>query len=230
MQLLLIERVASEQTPLAKQLLAAGLRLDFARCPSEAKGIMALLRHDLALIDLSPPNHGAKALLAERNAGGHIPMIALVPKTALAGCGAGLLHRADDWVLKPVAMPELMARIRAVLDRARHGGTRTYRAGALIVSRDARQASFAGVPLALSMRERAALAILVRHLAHPVPRAMLEAAVYGPERPPSRNATEALLSRLRRSLESAACPARITAVRSVGWRLTIAEQDGGPSR
>ncbi|MEM9974672.1 MAG: response regulator transcription factor [Pseudomonadota bacterium] len=213
---------------MAQQLLAKGLRVDCARGPSEAREIMAHVRHDLALLDLSTPSYEAKALLADRQAGRLIPMIALIPVDALAKCKPGLLQRADDWVPKPVAMSELMARINAVLHRRRFGGARAHRAGALIVSADAQQVSFAGAPVALSMRERAALAILVRHLAHPVPRARLDAAIYGPELPPSPNATEALMSRLRRALKSAGCPARITAVRGIGWRLTMPDTHGGP--
>lgn len=226
MRLLIMTGVSGNRTPIWRQLVAAGLEVDQVRGSSEARDMLAHGRHDVALIDVPPSDREARELLAERRAGQHVPVIALIPAEVLARCKPELLSHVDDWVPKPVSMSELMARMRAVLHRAGRGETRVHRAGALVVSADARQVTFAGTALALSMRERAALSILVRHLAHPVPRARLDAVLYGHDGTPSPNATEALMSRLRRSLRTAGCPARISAVRGIGWRLTIPEPDG----
>lgn len=230
MQLLLIDRHASEAAPLAKRLAAEGMRLDFARTASDAKDMMAIVRYDLAVVDLSPPNLSARTLLMERETGAHIPMIVLMPEAALTGDQRNLLSHADDWMPKPVAVPELIARIRTVHGRASGAGTRVLRAGGLAVSPEARRATFHGTPIVLSPREFTILALLVRHAAHPVPRAMLVAAAYGHGTSISANAVEAVMSRLRRALKAAGCRVRILAVRGVGWRLVVPQHKGGLGR
>ena len=220
MRLLLIDKDASAQAPLARQLADKGLRLKLATCARTARDVMAQVPHDIALVDLSAPDPQAQALLAERNAGQHIPMIALVPEAALAGRISDVLHFADDWVAKPVGLPELLARIRTVRERTKGGALRSLRTGALIVHPDAGQASHAGTPLALSQRELTALAVLVRHAGHVVPRAMLNATVYGAGVATTPNAIEAVLSRLRRKVRAVGCTARSDALRGIGWCLT----------
>ncbi|MEL6208307.1 MAG: response regulator transcription factor [Pseudomonadota bacterium] len=228
MRLLLIESSGFERTPLARQLRAAGLPLDHVCGSSEAQGHLAATRYDLALVDLSLADRRAQALLEERQAGAHIPMIALVPKDSLARSGPGLALCADDWVSKPVVLPELTARIRAILGAG--GAAKTYRAGALIVRPDAGHACYEGSALDLSKRELAALTILVRCAPYTVPRPTLEAATYGAGTDVTPNAIEAVLSRLRRALKRADSPVRIVALRGIGWRLTIPEQEGDPMR
>ncbi|MEJ6394228.1 response regulator transcription factor [Gymnodinialimonas sp. 2305UL16-5] len=221
MNLLLIDRFACPEAPLATGLAAERMHLDLARGLTEAQAMMAARRYDVALADLSASDGAARRILIGWGAGGPVPLIALVPTAMLNGPVGRVLYLADDWMTKPLAQAELVARIRAVHARKTEWRVRALRAGKLTVSPDAPKACFDGTPLALSARQLEVLRRLMRRSGHPVPRATLEAAAYGPDQAHSANAIEAVVSRLRRSLKAAGSRARIEAVRRVGWRLVI---------
>lgn len=223
MRLLVIDNNPSEWAPLMGHPLATDrplngtCRMSCDRCRIAAQG------YELRLVELASLDPGTQARLDARFACGHVPVIALVPKDALP---ENRRHQASQ----PVAMPKLMARVQGILDRSGAVPARTFRAAGLAVSPATGHASFDGRLLVLSARELAALARLVRYAPHPVPRQTLEASVYGTGAGVTSNAIEAVLSRLRRTLKDAGCPARIVALRGMGWLLKSPERDEGQGR
>ncbi|MEM7722405.1 MAG: winged helix-turn-helix domain-containing protein [Pseudomonadota bacterium] len=223
MHLLFIQRSDATRAPFGSRRLATGLRLDITRRPYLDDNPTQDVRYDLALVDTSRLDPFAQARLDERQAHGHVPVIALLPEEALDCTG-------KDRGGKRVAMPKLMGRIKGILECHAGPAVRTYQLGALRVRPDLGQASFAGTHVTLSPRELSALTLLVRHAPHAVPRPTLERAVYGADAVISPNAIEAVLSRLRRSRTQIGCPARIVARRGIGWQLTTPDTTGGQSQ
>jgi two-component system OmpR family response regulator len=117
MRLLLVE----DHPPLAEAVLAAlsraGFTVDHAASAEEARDLAALAHHDLAILDLGLPDADGLRLLAEWRAVRPLPVIVLTARDRLEDRLAGLDGGADDYVVKPVEMDELLARCRAVLRR-----------------------------------------------------------------------------------------------------------------
>lgn len=219
MHLLVIARSNSKPTPFLAHVMALGRPLVGVSPASAGQCHIAGPGFDLRLVELASLDPGTQRRLDARYACAHVPVIALVPKDALPDSRR---NRAFELV----AMPNLVASVQSMLDSSGETPAKTYRAAGLAVSPETGHASFGDRPLVLSARELAALARLVRYAPRPVPRQTLEASVYGTGASFSSNAIEAVLSRLRRALRNAGCPARIVALRGMGWHLTTPERDG----
>ncbi len=122
-------------------------------------------------------------------------------------------------VVKPVEMPELVARCRAVLRRPGDRAATVLRLGPLLLDTAARSVSLDGVPVVLGRRELGVLEQLMRSTGRVASRRYLEEAIYRLDDEVTPNALEAAVSRLRRALEAAGCPVPIVNVRGVGWMV-----------
>jgi two-component system OmpR family response regulator len=158
-------------------------------------------------------------LLPALRDGGRVPVIVMTARDQLRDRLAGLDGGADDYVVKPVEMPELLARCRAVLRRPGDRSDTILRFGALELDTAARSVSWDGRSVALGRRETTVLEHLMRAVGRVAPRRTLEEAVYGFDDEVGPNALEASVSRLRRALAAAGCPLPIVTVRGVGWML-----------
>ncbi len=148
-----------------------------------------------------------------------MPVIVLTARDHLADRLAGLDGGADDYVIKPVEMPELVARCRAVLRRPGDRSGTIITLGPLSLDTATRNVSVGGHPVTLGRREVSVLEHLMRNAGRVSARAVLEEALYGIDDQVSPNALDAAVSRLRRSLEAAGCPLPIVTVRGIGWML-----------
>ncbi|KIT14614.1 response regulator transcription factor [Jannaschia aquimarina] len=219
MRVLLIE----DHPPLAEAvrdaLRRAGFAVDHAATSADAREMAALAEHDLCLLDLGLPDGDGLRLLPELRRDGRVPVIVLTARDQLSDRLAGLDGGADDYVVKPVEMPELVARCRAVLRRPGDRAGTILRVGPLELDVPARSASLDGTTLPLGRREVTVLEHLLRNAGRVATRRALEEAVYGFDDEVGPNALEASVSRLRRTLEAAECPIPIVTVRGVGWML-----------
>lgn len=219
MRILLIE----DHPPLAEAvrdaLRRAGFTVDHAGCAHDAREMAALADHALVLLDLGLPDGDGLQLLGELRGGGRAPVIILTARDQLADRLAGLDGGADDYIVKPVDMPELVARCRAVLRRPGGRAGAVLENGPLVLDTSSRSASVNGAPLGLARRELSLLEHLMRAAGRVATREALEQAIYGFDDEVGPNALEASVSRLRRALEAAGCPAPIVTVRGVGWML-----------
>lgn len=173
----------------------------------------------LVLLDLGLPDGDGLRLLPILRDGGRVPIIVLTARDQLADRLAGLDGGADDYVVKPVEMPELVARCRAVLRRPGDRSGTILRIGVLSLDTAARSVSVNGVPVPFGRREVGVLEQLMRAAGRVASRHVLEEAIYGFDQEVSPNALDAAVSRLRRGLEAAGCPLPIVTVRGVGWML-----------
>jgi two-component system OmpR family response regulator len=215
--------LTEDHLPLAEAigdaLRRAGFAVDHAATSGSARELAALADYDLMILDLGLPDGDGLHLLPLLRANGRVPVIVLTARDQLSDRLAGLDGGADDYVVKPVEMPELVARCRAVLRRPGDRSGTTLCLGHLQLDTVARSASVAGVPVPLGRREVTVLEHLMRASGRVASRRALEEAVYGFDDEVGPNALEASVSRLRRALEAAGCPTPIVTVRGIGWML-----------
>jgi len=218
-RILLVE----DHLPLAEAvtdaLRRAGFAVDHATSAGEARRMADLTSYALVLLDLGLPDRDGLTLLPVLRRGGRSPVIVLTARDQLEDRLAGLDGGADDYIVKPVEMPELVARCRAVLRRPGERAETVLRIGPLALDTVARTASVDDARIALGRREIGVLEQLMRAAGRVAPRRVLEEAIYTFDDEVGPNALEAAVSRLRRSLDAAGCPLPIVTVRGVGWML-----------
>lgn len=224
MRVLLVEDHVPLADAVSDALRRAGFTVDHAASADDAVEMAALADHALVILDRGLPDGDGLRVLPKLRDNGRVPVIVLTARDQLADRLAGLDGGADDYVVKPVEMPELVARCRAVLRRPGDRSGTTLRIGPLELDTAARSATVHGAAVALGRREVTVLEHLMRATGRVVPRGALEEAVYGFDDDVGQNALDASVSRLRRALKAAGCPTPIVTVRGLGWMLPHEEQ------
>ena len=216
MRLLLVEDDTMIGEAVQDLLRAAHHAVDWARNGLEADAALAAHRYDLVLLDLGLPGrdglHVLRALRARRD---RTPVLITTARDAVAQRVQGLDAGADDYLLKPFDMDELLARIRAL---ARRAGGRTddvYESGGVRIQPATREASVDGQPVTLSAREWAVLEPLLARPGAVLSRAQLEDKLYGWGEEISSNAVEVYVHGLRKKLGAGL----IVTVRGVGYMV-----------
>ncbi|MEE4638540.1 MAG: response regulator transcription factor [Wenzhouxiangella sp.] len=224
MRILLVEDHPSLAEAVTDALRRGGFAVDHALSATQAKAMASSAGYDLILLDLGLPDGDGLQLLPKLRLGGQVPVIVLTARDQLHDRIAGLDGGADDYVVKPVEMSELLARCRAVLRRPGERAEATLRVGPLALDTVSRTVSVGDVPVTLGRRESGVLEQLMRSAGRVSTRRVLEEAIYGFDDEVGPNALEAAVSRLRRALEAADCPLPIVTVRGVGWMLVKQER------
>ncbi|WP_050401215.1 response regulator transcription factor [Bradyrhizobium embrapense] len=172
--------------------------------------------YDIALLDLGlPSTDGLDVLKAIRERASRLPVIILTARDALDDRIRGLDLGADDYLVKPFEIAELLARMRAVLRREGSGAPPVLTNGALHLDPATREAIFCEEKAVLSAREFALLQALLTRPGTILSRAELERQIYGWREEVESNAVEFLIHAVRRKLGAAA----IRNVRGVGWMV-----------
>ena len=217
MRILLVEDHPGLAEALIAALSRAGFTVDHAGKLAQARTFMQHAEYSLIILDRGlPDGDGLQLLLAERSPI-NIPVILLTAKDQLADRISGLDAGADDYIVKPVEMPELIARCRAVLRRPGERGVSNMVLGEISFDLNSRTVTVAQQPLLLSRRELGLLEQLLRAAGRVSPRRMLEEAIYNFDDEVGPNALEAAISRLRKALIGSGCT--IVTIRGVGWML-----------
>ena len=198
----------------------AGYAVDWVRDGAAAELALGNGAYDLALLDLGlPRKDGLEVLKSVRRARSDVPVLIITARDAVADRVAGLDVGADDYLVKPFDLDELLARARAVIRRRAGRGNPEIVHGALSLDPVRRRVSFRGAPVELSAREFAILEALMLEPGAVVSRDKLEEAVYGWGAEVGSNTVEVHLHHLRRKLE----PGLIRNVRGVGYRIALIE-------
>ena len=208
-------------------LTRRGFAVDAVGRGEDALAALAAVAYDALVLDLGLPDLDGTEVLAalrERGAGG-LPVLVLTARDALDDRVRGLDAGADDYLVKPFALAELEARLRAVLRRPGGRGGSVHACGRLGFDAAARAAAVDGSPLDLPRREAALLEELLRAAGRVVVKDLLEERLYGADEPVTPNALEATASRLRRRLAEAGAGVRVETKRGIGYRL-VAGEDG----
>ena len=195
-------------------LRGCGYAVDWVRDGRAADGTLATERFDLVLLDLGlPQRDGIEVLQALRARGDRTPVIVLTARDSLASRVRGLDAGADDYLVKPFELDELLARMRAVLRRHSGRAEPAIEVGGVSLDPATRTVSRDGVPLALSAREYAVLEALMLRPGAILSRAQLEDRLYGWGEELESNAISVYVHQLRRKLGEGF----IHTVRGVGY-------------
>ncbi|WP_018715030.1 response regulator [Brachymonas chironomi] len=193
-----------------------GFEVDWVRDGQAALRELLALDYEAAVLDLGLPRlDGMEVLAALREQGRSLPVLVLTARDAVQSRIAGLDTGADDYVVKPVDLHELAARLRALVRRA-HGLQQTVlQAGQVQLDPVGHVVTLAGQPVDLAQREYALLHALMRNPGRILSREQLEAQIYSWGSEVASNAVEVHVSHLRRKLGANL----IDTVRGLGYRI-----------
>ncbi len=221
--MLLVEDELELADLVAKAIGRAGYVVDKVATLEEADAAMATVSYDCTILDLGlPDGDGVDLLRRQRRAGSHIPVLILTARDALQDRVAGLEAGADDYVLKPFHVPELIARLNAILRRPSRMVTGVLTCGNLSLDLATHQASVDGADLLLTRRELALLETMLRQQGRVVVRQRLEDSLYGMNDEVGPNALDVLVHRVRKKLSDGGSSVRMHTIRGVGYLMDAA--------
>jgi DNA-binding response OmpR family regulator len=220
MRLLLIEDHERLAQSIVEGLASFGLRVDVFLTAEDGLAAAKSIAYDALILDLGLPDRDGLDLIHElRAASSRLPILILSARDGIDDRVEGLDRGADDYLLKPFAMKELAARLRALLRRPGGPLGSTIDIGNITLDTTARQLKVGGMTVAIPPRELDALELLMRRADQIVPKRLFEDSVYGLSDEVAPNTIEALVSRLRRRLETIDAKVSIHTLRGIGYLL-----------
>lgn len=220
MRLLLVEDNARLADLMASGLGGAGFAVDTVATLADARSALVVADYDLLLLDIGlPDQEGTRLLRPLRAEGHHLPVLIVTARGGLQDRVNGLDLGADDYLVKPFEMAELLARCRALLRRPGQCLGIRLTAGDLLLDTVTHRVTVSGRDLELGRREFALLELLLRRLGQVVSRQSVEQALYTFDQDISPNAIEAVVSRLRKRLATSGTTITIHTIRGVGYLL-----------
>lgn len=217
MRVLLVEDDPMIGNVVQQALRDASYAVDWVADGQAALTTLALLRYDMVLLDLGlPKKDGMEVLQAIRARGDDVAVLVLTARDATKDRVAGLDGGADDYLAKPFAMSELLARMRAVTRRKGSAAGPALSNGIVALDPATHEASIGGVAQRLTAREFSLLQALLARPGAILSRAELEHRIYGWNEEVESNAVEFLIHALRKKLGSDT----IKNVRGVGWMVS----------
>jgi two-component system OmpR family response regulator/two-component system response regulator QseB len=216
MRVLLVEDDPLLGDGLAAGLKQAGFEVDWVKDGIAAVDAACVEPYAAMVLDLSLPRlDGIEVLARLRRHGARLPVLILTARDALGDRVRGLDGGADDYVVKPVDLTELAARLRALIRRSRGEASSTLRVGDLELDPATRRLLFRGKPVELKPREFALLQELMLNAGRVLTREQLQDRLYGWDEAIGSNTVEVHVHRLRRKLDVSL----IRTVRGVGYLL-----------
>jgi DNA-binding response OmpR family regulator len=221
MRILLVEDHSRLAQSIIEGLAGFGLHVDLFATAGDGLAAAKSMSYDAIILDLGLPDRDGLEVIHELRAEGkRIPILVLTARDGIDDRVEGLDRGADDYLLKPFAMKELAARLRALLRRPGGPLGATIDIGNISLDTTTRQIKVDGRVVAISGRELDALELLMRRADQVVPKRLFEDSVYGLNGEVAQNTIEALVSRLRRRLEMIEARVSIHTLRGIGYLLT----------
>jgi two-component system copper resistance phosphate regulon response regulator CusR len=220
MRILLVEDDREIASALTAGLREHGMRLD--ACDSYATGKAQALAatYDVLILDVMlPGGSGFELCRTLRAAGVVAPILMLTARDAVRDRVEGLEAGADDYLTKPFAFAELLARVRALGRRPRAIAPETVRVADLEVQLGSRRVTRAGKSIELTAKEFALLECFIRNQDCVVDRATITSYVWDENHDPFTNVLEVLVKRLRRKIDDGFTPQLIHTIRGAGYRF-----------
>jgi DNA-binding response OmpR family regulator len=220
MRLLLVEDNERFAALLKQGLAAAGFTVDVLATAEDASTALRTGRCDIVVLDLGLPDADGLSLLTEmRQRGDATPVLVLTARGSVKDRVTGLQRGADDYLVKPFALEELIARLQALLRRPGNLLGLALKLGNLTLDTVAREVFVDERPIGMSPREVAVLEHLLRRSNRVVTKNLLETSLYGLSQEIGSNAVEVYVHRLRRHLAEIAARVQIHTVRGVGYLI-----------
>jgi DNA-binding response OmpR family regulator len=222
MRLLIVEDNQDLRDSLRSGLAALGFTTDAAADGESGWQRASSAEHDLIILDrMLPGVDGLDIVRRLRRAGSRVPVLMLTARDAVDERVAGLEAGADDYLVKPFAVDELVARVRALLRRGQLQADPVLRIADLEIDTAGRVARRAGRRIDLTPKEYAALECLVLRAGAVVDRAELYAHVAGAPGEAASNVIDALIARLRRKIEPPGSAPLVMTRRGFGYQLVV---------
>lgn len=216
MRILIVEDDPMLGDALQRGLRRAGFAPDWLRDGRSAEHALSVESYQAVVLDIGLPRVGGMELLAElRRRKDRTPILVLTARDRLEDRVAGLDAGADDYLVKPVAIAELAARLRALIRRSRGDSAPLLEVGDLRIDPAGHRAWLADAPLEFTAREFALLVELASNAGRVLSREQLESRLYEWDQSLESNAIEVHVHHLRRKLGAD----RIRTVRGVGYLM-----------
>ena len=225
MRLLIVEDEQRIVDVLKNGLESAGFVVDAVNTAENADYAINNFSYDAAILDLGlPDGDGMSVLKAARSHGVQLPILILTARDAVEDRVQGLDAGADDYLIKPFAIKELVSRIKALLRRPGGALGAVLNAGNVTLDTIGREVSVAGSPVVLSRREISILEYMLRRFGRVVPKEVLEEKLYALDKEPESNAVPVHIHHLRKKLADKQATVEIHTVRGIGYLLVELEK------
>jgi two-component system, OmpR family, response regulator len=223
MRVLLVEDDPTIAAFVAKGLREAGFAVDEAADGETGLTLAREQKFDAAIVDVMLPRLDGLSLIdALRGRGIRTPVLILSAKRSVDDRVRGLQAGGDDYLTKPFAFAELLARVQALIRRSTGAAEpTTLSAGDLTLDLLTREVRRGGQPIELRPREYALLEYLLRHAGKVLTKTMILSHVWGYNFDPNTNVVDVLVSRLREKIDRSFDPKMIQTVRGVGYVLKV---------
>lgn len=227
MKLLVVEDETKIADYLRQGLTEAGFAVDLARNGLDGHHQVMSAAYDLIILDVMLPDvDGWRILQSLREAGKNVPVLFLTARDSVADRVKGLELGADDYLVKPFAFSELLARVRTLL---RRGSTPInpdrIQVANLALDLPRRRATRSGQRINLTAKEFALLELLVRHQGEVLPRSLIASQVWDMNFDSDTNVIDVAIRRLRAKMDDDFEPKLIHTVRGMGYKLDLPDAD-----
>ena len=221
MRILLVEDNEELLDAICEGLEKANFAVDGFTLADEADAAIATTTYDAAILDLGlPDGDGIDLLKGWRDKSVKVPVLILTARDTLSDRVRGLDSGADDYLVKPFAMEELQARLRALLRRPGAALGVVLTAGNISFDATSREVRIDETLVPIPRREMAVLEQLMRRMGNVVPKEMLADSVYSFDDDVTSNSLEVGISRLRKRLTRVGANVSIHTLRGVGYLMT----------
>lgn len=226
MKILIVEDEAKTRAYLQQGLTEAGFLVDIAGSGLDGHQLAMAERYDLVILDVMLPDlDGWSILKALREAGGKVPVLFLTARGSVNDRVKGLELGADDYLVKPFAFAELLARVRTLLRRGAAAAIETTIAVAdLELDLMRRRATRAGQRISLTAKEFALLELLIRHRNEVLPRSLIASQVWDMNFDSDTNVIDVAIRRLRAKIDDPFACKLIHTVRGMGYMLDASSE------
>ncbi|WP_338616032.1 response regulator [Pigmentiphaga sp. CHJ604] len=222
MRILIVEDDPPLGDGLARGLKALGIAADWFTNGKDADQAMGMVRYDAVVLDLGLPGEDGMRLLRRwRGQGNAIPIVILTARDAVESRVAGLNDGADDYLIKPITLDELVARLRAVTRRQIGLPEPVWRHGSLAFEPATRQAAWKGEPVELTGRESSLLELFLMNPNRVLTREFIREKLYDWSEDLESNALEVHVHHLRRKIH----PGIVRTLRGAGYALGPEDAD-----
>jgi DNA-binding response OmpR family regulator len=226
MRILVVEDNHRLSASLQLNLAHEGYSVDAAYDGQEGQDLAELAPYDLIILDvLLPAKDGFAVCRDLRRRRIHTPILLLTARDSVDDRVEGLNCGADDYLVKPFAMREMLARLRALLRRQQPYQPGRLQMGSLVVDPSTHTVLRAGQPIELTPKEFALLEFLLRHPNQVVTRQLIEQHIWNYDFECESNVIDVYVRRLRRKIDDPFPVKLLTTVRGVGYRLTPPPED-----